>query len=417
MNYFAYAVQFLAIAGMLAVPEAGYVRKHGGLSTEGRLRPSGSSSRALRGAPVLLQTDVLVNSESHEPKQKPTEIEQPKEQQDRSRGVDDLQASSDDTHMILIEVGHTHARGSKIRFLRISAPLFGVALLVQSLIVLGLIIFFWTRCVRPKQASSQLLAYVNLLTPCSKEELQRQLPEKPMDCAFSRPWSSKTAVRLEARVEGITTGFAPGVLQAPLSQRDCVVYSSAVSQQTHDGMNPVSVAFEQNQINFELSLLDDPQTRIEVRGEDVRLFDIEEGHCAKTETFDAAPNHWQVFAMRRRSDSAGLVGMMPPAPRFGEEPLHFQEYALLVGAQVTVVGELHRLPDGRLELQPPALSAPVAAAKRNEPWRTSWERAGCNDEGEHFGHKVLVSDCASLLTSYQDSSTDQHGSTLDQLFL
>lgn len=214
-------------------------------------------------------------------------------------------------------------------------------------------------------------------------------------------------------------GLSPGVLQAPLTQRDCVVYSSAVSQQTHDGMNPVSVAFEQKQINFELSLLDDPQTRIEVRGEDVRLFDIEEGHCAKTETFDAAPDHWQVFAMRRCGDMAGRVGAVSAPPHFGKEPLHFQEYALLVGAHVTIVGELHRLPDGRLELQPPALSAPVAAAKRNEPWRTSWERAGCNDEGESFGHndKVLVSDCASLLTLHEDPPTDQHGSALDQLFL
>lgn len=232
-----------------------------------------------------------------------------------------------------------------------------------------------------------------------------------MDCTLSRPWSSKTAVRLEARVEAITTGVCPGVLQAPLTQRSCVVYSSAVSQEIHDGMNPMSVAFAQDHVNFELSLLGDPQTRIEVQGEDVQLFSIEDGHCARTVAFDAAPDHWQVFAMTRRGDIAACDGMLQSATRFREQSLHFQEYALLVGAQVTVVGELHRLPDGRLQLQPPALSV-LASAKRSEPWRTSWEYEGCRDEGEICGYhdKVLISDRASLLSSHQDAQ-------LDQLFL
>merc|ERR1719401_931684 len=105
-------------------------------------------------------------------------------------------------------------------------------------------------------------------------------------------------------------------------------------------MHPVSVAFAQNCVNFEVSLLCAPEIRVEVRGEDVLMFDLETGHCIETTTFDAAPDHRQMFAMTRRGDVAGLGGVTPSARSFGEQALQFQEYALLVGTPVTLVGEL-----------------------------------------------------------------------------
>merc|ERR1719324_1694515 len=98
---------------------------------------------------------------------------------------------------------------------------------------------------------------------------------------------------------------------------------------------------------------------------------------------------------------------MSSAKRFGQQPLHFQEYALLVGMPVTLVGELHRRPDGRLQLQP---GPSRAREKSNDMWRTSWERAGCEDKAKNLVHynKVLVSDRSSLLHKSLEAAAHKH---------
>merc|ERR1712187_774658 len=90
---------------------------------------------------------------------------------------------------------------------------------------------------------------------------------------------------------------------------------------------------------------------------------------------------------------------MPAARSFGEQPLQFQEYALLVGTPVTLIGELHRRPDGHLQLYPRQGGVALSHAKNMEFRRTSWERTGCADDGGNHMHsdKVLVSDHRSLL--------------------
>lgn len=236
-------------------------------------------------------------------------------------------------------------------------------------------------------------AFVQMLEPCSKARLERWLPEAPMDCAHHRPWSSGGPVRLEVRVEEP----AGGPLQSPLTKRPCVLFSAGVSQRTHDGMHPVSVAFAQNCVSFEVSLLDAPHIRVSVKGEDVLLFDLEGGRRVATSAFNVAPEHWQTFALTRRSvnEHGGNTGLQSSRNFEGSE-LDFQECALLVGARVTIVGELHRRGDGRLMLQPCQDTAFPAAQKASagERWRTSWEKSSVTDqrEGSPQASKVLVSD-------------------------
>eukprot|EP00913_Durusdinium_trenchii_P002459 g2272.t1 len=85
-----------------------------------------------------------------------------------------------------------------------------------------------------------------------------------------------------------------------------------------------------------------------------------------------------------------------------EATLEFQEAALLVGASVTVVGELHRGVDGQLSLRPwQGDSARWRAKKLREPWRTSWERG--DEKGRSapdiLKQKVFISDDEQLLST------------------
>eukprot|EP00913_Durusdinium_trenchii_P011711 g10998.t2 len=118
---------------------------------------------------------------------------------------------------------------------------------------------------------------------------------------------SKQLLRLEVRVEGPELGSA--ALRAPLTGRSCVLHSAAVSKQLHDGMPAVPVAFSASSVDFTVTLVDDKETCIHIKGEDVSLFDTVNGKCIERTTFDAAPDSWQV---RSRDQGQGSSGSSRP---------------------------------------------------------------------------------------------------------
>jgi len=229
---------------------------------------------------------------------------------------------------------------------------------------------------------------------------------------FSTPVSSKKLLRLEVKVEGPEPGVA--ALTAPLSGEPCVLHSSAVSQQLHDGMPPIPLAFSASSTEFIVTLADNKDVRISVNGADVSLFDMKHGQCLEKKLFDEAPDHWQDFITSHRSaPPAGQEWAATSALRASNAMLQFQECALIVGTTVTVAGELHRSADGKLSLRPWHAEAPREAfwrapvSKAREPWRTSWEQGDCRtskflgDRGEEtpgiLRQKVLASDDDALL--------------------
>jgi len=227
------------------------------------------------------------------------------------------------------------------------------------------------------------------------------------DCAVQRPWSSGKPVRFAARVS--LKGSSP--LQAPLTRRECVLYSAGASRRLHDGMHPVSVAYSSLCLDFDVTVLDAPDISVSVGGSDVLLFDQHSGLHSVTETYNDAPNHCQVFATSHRASAIDEGSSWTPLDcaiasqhlALDSPLLEFQESALLVGAAVTLVGELHRSAEGQLSLQPWKQRAD------HEPWRTSWERCDspCEFEIGKTGQssdasglptgKVFVSDSPSLI--------------------
>lgn len=221
---------------------------------------------------------------------------------------------------------------------------------------------------------------VQALPLCTAAEIERHLPSSGCyDCAFSKPLSSRCLLRLQVLVE---EPAAAAVLHAPLSGRPCVLFSAAASQRVHDGVHPAPIAYDSASIAFTVSLLHAPHVRVELRGEDVSLFDMSLGGFTIRQMLDAAPEHWRDFVVRHRTAAASRDE--PGASSSWRKPascpvFEFQECALLVGAVATVVGELHRGADGALSLRPlqGSTSDISRGATAFEPWRTSWEQPGC----------------------------------------
>mmetsp|Transcript_116341 Transcript_116341/g.248853 ORF Transcript_116341/g.248853 Transcript_116341/m.248853 type:complete len:746 (-) Transcript_116341:72-2309(-) len=243
---------------------------------------------------------------------------------------------------------------------------------------------FWVAAVWGRlgggKAKGDLRGCIEALPRCCAVEVERRLPASGnYDCAISKPLSSGEVLRLEVRVMGPLTG---DVLTAPLTGRACVLFSAAVSRQLHDGMHPVPVAFSSGSSDFVGALSDGEDVRIQLRGEDISLFDMSGGKCVVCQAFASAPDHWQDFVTMQRATSPGAEWLPSSSMRADSTVLEFQECALLVGATVTVVGELHRSADGALSLRPwhgdgEGKSTAAGLAAQQESWRTSWERGGC----------------------------------------
>eukprot|EP00933_Yihiella_yeosuensis_P060257 TRINITY_DN6256_c0_g1_i1.p1 TRINITY_DN6256_c0_g1~~TRINITY_DN6256_c0_g1_i1.p1 ORF type:complete len:656 (+),score=144.05 TRINITY_DN6256_c0_g1_i1:147-2114(+) len=208
------------------------------------------------------------------------------------------------------------------------------------------------------------------------KELEKLLPaSSSYDCAFSKPTSTRKLVRLQVKVEGPDADSSP--LIAPLTKRPCVLYSAFASRRLHDGMHPVPVAYSSESHRFKASMLGAPEILIEISGEEVSLFETKDGQFNQVTPFPCAPDHWQDFVSENKSAGGGFATAgnqrLDWELRSQGTAVEFQECALVVGAVVTVVGELCRSSDGNLHMQP--------LQKKQELWqRTSWERNGCNEE-------------------------------------
>lgn len=251
--------------------------------------------------------------------------------------------------------------------------------------------------------------HVESLARCSgKDEVEKALPStsssKSYDCAIAAA-SSGQPIRLEGMIEGPRSGDA---LISPLSGKKCVLYSASVARQLHEGIHPVPLAFASSSTTFTITIRDAEDLRVEIKGEDVFLFDMHAGRNSTQCTFAAAQDHWQDFVLTHRSSSTGTDWQSSSSLRSEKAILDFQECFLEIGAQVTVVGELVRAVDGSLSLRPcqedeAPLSAgsPTISASRPDRYLTSWERgigqdnsaAECSVAGRG---KVLVSDDPSL---------------------
>jgi len=267
--------------------------------------------------------------------------------------------------------------------------------------------------------SVKVRAQVEALPLCNIKEVERQLPALGgYDCTLSRPLSVGRPVRLEARVEGPIVSSSGGGgdvcgsisdgqgLVTPLTQKACVLYSAAAFRRRyHSGLHPVPLAFTSRSIDFAVSLADAPEVCVEVRGEDLALFDMELGRFEVSQDLTDAPGHWQDFVRLHRAASAG-DGPGAKGEKGGDSGvLEFYECALLVGSTVTLVGDLHRGATGQLSLWPWQGDA-CQAAFDPEPWRTSWERPAWQVSGEAGGNppevqvgKVLASDDPSLISA------------------
>ncbi|CAK0832245.1 unnamed protein product, partial [Prorocentrum cordatum] len=127
------------------------------------------------------------------------------------------------------------------------------------------------RCI----AAHQPRAATEALDLCSVPAVERLLPAAGgYDCTLSRPLSSRGPVRLQARVEGPSSGLP--ALAAPLSQRPCVLFSAAASRRVHGGLHGgLTVAFEARCLDFVVVLADAPYASIDVVGAEVSLFDMQ----------------------------------------------------------------------------------------------------------------------------------------------
>jgi len=315
-----------------------------------------------------------------------------------------------------------------------TASWLGTAVLIAGVLVLALTCISLVLCVVPGVCLTSVCDFFSWMWPRSEvrshvealpltvwDKVKLLLPDDDRyDCAFSKPLSTRSLVRLEAVVVlpsapvgnfsfGVATGgegasSAPGSLTTPLTQQPCVVFSAVCSRRLHEGVPCVPLAFASASMDFFIAPVDAPNgTRIRIRGDDLSLFDICRGKFEEQRHFASAPEHWQDFVLAHRAESfgcgsgggagAGGVGsdwQTSAALRTEGALLDFQECALLLGATATFVGELHRAADGALSLRPlrpesddcdlfgasPSADTSVhscSAARTREPWRTSWE--------------------------------------------
>lgn len=168
------------------------------------------------------------------------------------------------------------------------------------------------------------------------------------DCALARPLRFSQPLRLQA----VVLPRPGGEMLAPLTLQSCVLYQVTVSRRLHAGMAPVPVAFSSMNVSFQIAPCDRLDLRMGVEGEDVFLFNMLNGNFSHTGPFGKAPERLQDFVVTHRGAVPGGQWQGSSALRMEADMLDFQECALLVGAKVTVVGEMARGAGGALELRP-----------------------------------------------------------------
>jgi hypothetical protein len=200
------------------------------------------------------------------------------------------------------------------------------------------------------KAPSAIRNNVRKLPVHSWAQVQRLLPPTAAeDSTASKDMSLPQLIRVEAKIEG-PAEESQEHLTAPLSKKDCVVFSVMVSQQKEGGMPPEPVACKSNSISFLVSPLDAPKARIKVSGDEVSLFDINGGLAADRKLLEDAPAHWQDFVQAHKAPHLCLKETAN---------LKFEECALFVGSVITLVGEPKLAADGTIRLVPRQLQGDV----------------------------------------------------------
>mmetsp|Transcript_65920 Transcript_65920/g.121574 ORF Transcript_65920/g.121574 Transcript_65920/m.121574 type:complete len:639 (-) Transcript_65920:124-2040(-) len=216
-------------------------------------------------------------------------------------------------------------------------------------------------------------------------------PERPNPALPLRPG-------MLMRVQGRVVARPGCTMMAPLSGRACVMYSASASQHQHGGVHQAPVAYHSATSGFGIELDNLPDAVLDVRGEDVLLFDMEGGRFAQEEHFSEAPEAWRAFVMAHLLTGSGgeCRNKMNHVDLAAKGLLEFRECALVVGAMVTCVGEVSREGDGRLTLGPwsppttPTSSSPSSAmVSRAVPWMTP--------DSDVLVQRLMVSDDLSLL--------------------
>jgi len=174
------------------------------------------------------------------------------------------------------------------------------------------------------------------------------------DFTLARPLSFCQVVRMQATV----LQLGKSDMLAPLGQQMCVLYQVTVSRRLHSGMPPVPVAFSSMNTSFQVAPCLRPDFRVSIEGSDVMLFDTVVGQFTYQGSFAGAPGHLQDYVLTHRSAVPGGRWQTSSSLQTDATPLEFQECALLVGSQVTLVGELARDALGDLVLRPTYLALP-----------------------------------------------------------
>lgn len=230
-------------------------------------------------------------------------------------------------------------------------------------------------------------------------EVEELLPaESGYDLAFSRTLSSRKLVRIQARIEGPVEGAEP--LIAPITQLPCVLYLASASRKVHAGILPLPLAYSSKQLNFTVALHDvsEGQRRdlsVCVSGAEVMLFAKHSCRFSEVLPFPCAQDRWQDFVTEHSTGNAeGKNSGLHQELLATGAAVEFQECALVVGADVTLVGELIRSPDGVLSLHPLSQEASWASKQRAES--TELEPPD-SDALAKARSQVLVSDDPRLL--------------------
>eukprot|EP00405_Crypthecodinium_cohnii_P008251 CAMPEP_0206423426 /NCGR_PEP_ID=MMETSP0324_2-20121206/2672_1 /ASSEMBLY_ACC=CAM_ASM_000836 /TAXON_ID=2866 /ORGANISM="Crypthecodinium cohnii, Strain Seligo" /LENGTH=632 /DNA_ID=CAMNT_0053887981 /DNA_START=377 /DNA_END=2275 /DNA_ORIENTATION=+ len=222
-----------------------------------------------------------------------------------------------------------------------AAALCGILLFGRSLAVV--LVDRWKS---PQAVLSPTWELVDALPKIGLAELQRILPEEHQyDCPMVKAVRSNVVVRLEARV--LPPANPADVLTAPLSNKECLLYSATVVKQAADASQNLPLAFAMATLDFRVALLDAPEVEIQVQGSDVSLFAMVNGCYLQKRRADRISEHFHDFMTAHRTF---------PHPSFnvrsGHTLLEFKELSLSAGAIVTIVGELHRDSLGHLSLRP-----------------------------------------------------------------
>lgn len=212
-------------------------------------------------------------------------------------------------------------------------------------------------------------------------------PERPQPVLPLRPG-------MLMRVQGRVVSRPGCTMMAPLSGRACVMYSASASQHQHGGVHQAPVAYHSATSGFGIELDNLPDAILDVKGEDVLLFDMMSGRFAQEEHFSEAPEAWRAFVMAHLLTGAGgdCRSKMNHVDLAAKGLLEFRECALVVGAMVTCVGEVSRESDGRLALgpwSPPAAPSSPSSSARAVPWMTP--------DNDVLVQRLMVSDDACLL--------------------